>query len=161
MEHKTAQHIIELLSKNGQHIATAESCTGGLLGGALTDIPGSSAAYKGGFITYTNEVKHQLLGLPLDFIETHDAVSEAVARRMAESCREKLGCNWGLSTTGIAGPDGGTAENPVGTVWMAIAGPQGTSAFREIFSGNRNEIRQQGVQYILNSFLQNLETCSN
>lgn len=161
MEQQAAQQVLRLLQQKGQLLATAESCTGGLVGAALTAIPGSSASYRGGFITYHDDVKHSLLGISRNILQSEGAVSEAVARLMAESCRSRLQCDWGISTTGYAGPEGGDSENPVGTVWMAIAGPQGTTAIKKIFSGTRYQIQEQTVLFLMNSLLNNIETVQN
>ena len=115
----------ELLEKNHMTLATAESCTGGLIGKMLTDRSGSSAYYVGGIISYSNDVKHEQLGVPSEMLAQHGAVSEQVAAAMAVGVREKLHSDWGIAVTGIAGPTGGTDEKPVGLVFTALAGPGG------------------------------------
>ena len=130
----------------GYTIAVAESCTGGLLGARLTAIPGSSDVVLGGVIAYANEVKLALLGVDEGDLSTHGAVSEAVARQMAEGVRVRLGSTIGLSITGIAGPGGGTPEKPVGTVWIAGALPEGTRAVQLKLIGDRDEIRRRATQ---------------
>ncbi len=133
--------VVEALAAAGQTVATAESCTGGLIGQLLTSVPGSSAVYVGGAVSYSNALKSTLLGVPAELIEAHGAVSEPVARAMAEGARA-LGATWGIGTTGIAGPGGGSAEKPVGTVHLAVAGPEGTHhrALRLPFDRDRNRL---------------------
>jgi nicotinamide-nucleotide amidase len=117
-----------LLKKRGATIATAESCTGGKLASLLNKHSGSSAFYWGSVISYDNSVKEHLLGVPEDMIKAHGVVSEEVVRVMAESVRKKLNTNYGIATSGIAGPSGGSEKKPVGTVWIAWATPNGTTA---------------------------------
>jgi len=143
-----------LLAK-GARIAVAESCTGGLLGGRLTEVPGSSAWFAGGVIAYDNTVKTRELGVPEDMLEVQGAVSEPVARAMAEGVRQRFGTELGVSITGVAGPDGGSAEKPVGTVAIALAGPDARArVFR--FAGDRQMIRQQSVLAALEMVRQSL-----
>ena len=117
-----------LLKAKGQTIATAESCTGGKLASLLNKHAGSSAFYWGSVISYDNSVKEHLLGVPAELIRAHGVVSEEVVRVMAESVRKSLNTNYGIATSGIAGPSGGSVEKPVGTVWIAWATPEGTTA---------------------------------
>ncbi|HSQ41408.1 MAG TPA: nicotinamide-nucleotide amidohydrolase family protein [Fibrobacteraceae bacterium] len=146
-----AQVVVRHLQNIGHTLAVAESCTGGMLGQAVTAVSGSSAVFWGGVVAYQNEVKRDLLGVPWDLLQKYGAVSEEVARAMASGARRALGSNWGLATTGIAGPGGGSPEKPVGTVWMAVDGPGVQIAFREIFSGDRDEIRAQTVYRLLDA----------
>jgi nicotinamide-nucleotide amidase len=117
--------LVDLLTARGETLACAESCTGGFLAHRLTNVPGASAIFLGGFVTYANAVKSSALGVDPALIQEHGAVSEPVALAMAQGAREKTGADYALSTTGIAGPDGGTAEKPVGTVYIALAGKFG------------------------------------
>ena len=143
-----------LLAK-GARIAVAESCTGGLLGGRLTEVPGSSAWFAGGVIAYDNTVKTRELGVPEEILASNGAVSEPVARAMAEGVRQRFGTEVGVSITGIAGPDGGSVEKPVGTVVIALAGPAARArVFR--FAGDRQMIRQQSVLAALEMVRQSL-----
>ena len=136
-----ASSLEEILGKSllqrRMSISTAESCTGGYLGHLITKIPGSSAYYLGGVVAYSNQLKESLIGVPLDLIETHGAVSEAVALEMAKGIRELTGSDFGVATTGVAGPGGGSAEKPVGTVWIAVSGPQGEKARCYHFGSHR------------------------
>lgn len=127
-------------------LATAESCTGGLLGARITAIPGSSDVYVGGVVAYDNSVKTKLLGVRDVSLREHGAVSEQVAREMAEGCASALGTQIGIGITGIAGPGGGTAEKPVGTVWIAVAGAGETRTLGRVYVGDREEIRQRATQ---------------
>jgi nicotinamide-nucleotide amidase len=137
------------LRERGASLAVAESCTGGLMAKRITDIPGSSDYFAGGFITYSNEAKERELCVPASLIETHGAVSEPVARAMAEGARARLGTAYALSATGVAGPGGGTEEKPVGLVWIGLAGPGGTQAKELRFTGQRRWIRERTVQHAL------------
>jgi len=116
-----AQEIIEKASAKGIMTAAAESCTGGMISAALTDISGSSAVVDRGFVTYTNEAKHEMLSVPMDLINQHGAVSEDVARAMAAGALDHSRANIAVSVTGVAGPTGGSAEKPVGLVWFGLA----------------------------------------
>jgi len=127
-------------------IAVAESCTGGLLGGRLTAIPGSSDVVLGGVIAYSNAVKEHLLGVPPEVLAAHGAVSEPVALAMAAGVRASLGADVGVSITGVAGPGGGTAEKPVGTVWVAVDVRGRSRAVRPMIVGDRDEIRRRAAQ---------------
>lgn len=131
----------DLLKQNGCTIATAESCTGGRLAAALNALPGSSAYYLGSVIAYANEVKQQVLGVQANTLAEHGAVSEQTVRQMAEGVRRLMHSDYAIATSGIAGPDGGTADKPVGTVWIAWATPQGTIAKRYQFGAAR--LREQ------------------
>jgi nicotinamide-nucleotide amidase len=145
----SAARLVAFCRENGLTLATAESCTGGLIAGAITEIPGSSAIFTHGFVTYSNGAKSELLGVPAGLIAAVGAVSEAVARRMAEGARLRAGADLAVSVTGIAGPDGGSAEKPVGTVWFGLAGPHGVAAYAKLFTGDRGEIRRASVAYDL------------
>ncbi len=131
------------LAAQGHTLATAESCTGGLMGAMLTDLPGSSVWYLGGVITYSNALKTQLLGVPTETLATEGAVSAATAQAMAEGVRDKTEANFAVAITGIAGPGGGTPEKPIGLVFIAVASPSSTetAVFEHHFDGSRAEIR--------------------
>lgn len=133
------------LTDRGLTIATAESCTGGLLAGRLTDRPGSSAYLLGGLVVYSNEAKHDLAGVPAELIERHGAVSEQVARALAAGVRERLGTDIGVGITGVAGPDGGTADKPVGLVHLCVA-DRATAIHRAVnVPGRRADVRSRSV----------------
>jgi nicotinamide-nucleotide amidase len=148
--------VLDAARVRGLHLATAESCTGGLVGGRLTDVPGSSAVYTGGVVCYSNELKTRLLDVPPALIEAHGAVSEPVAVAMAKGAVARLGVDLAVSVTGIAGPDGGTEEKPVGTVWFGVAGTGGTQARRSVFGGGRHEVRARAAQTALYLLLRRL-----
>lgn len=142
LEDKPLEAILgDLLKQNGCTIATAESCTGGRLAAALNAQPGSSAYYLGSVIAYANEVKQQVLGVQANTLAEYGAVSEQTVRQMAEDVRRLMHSDYAIATSGIAGPDGGTADKPVGTVWIAWATPQGTIAKRYQFGAAR--LREQ------------------
>ncbi len=140
----------EALRMRGLTLALAESCTGGLVAGRLTDVPGSSAYIVGGVVAYANDVKRDLLGVPADLLEAHGAVSEPVAAAMARGVRRVLRSDLGVAVTGIAGPDGGTAEKPVGTVCFSVSGPgEQVNTMTRVVPGDRQLIRQWSVMVAL------------
>lgn len=141
--------VLAELRRRGLRIAVAESCTGGLLGGRLTAIPGSSSQFLGGVIAYADEAKHRLLGVPLDLLATFGAVSEPVAREMALGAARSLGADIAVAITGVAGPDGGTPEKPVGTVWFGFVWPGGAEAVLRKLVGTREEVRGRAAQLAL------------
>jgi len=149
-----AATVLEQCKAKGYTLACAESCTGGLIAAALTDISGSSAVFTHGFITYANQAKITILGVSREDLEKFGAVSETVARQMAEGARRVSGANMSVATTGIAGPSGGTAQKPVGLVFVAVATPEKTLVKELRLQGNRQEIRAQTVEYAL-TMLQN------
>jgi nicotinamide-nucleotide amidase len=140
-----------LLREAGATVATAESCTGGLVASRLTEVPGSSDYVLGGVVAYSNDAKRSLLGVPADMLAEHGAVSEPVARALAAGARTKLGATYGIGITGVAGPGGGSTEKPVGTVHLALAGPHdGDVAYRLArFPGDRQRVRWQASQLAL------------
>jgi PncC family amidohydrolase len=133
--------LIAMASQKGIKIATAESCTGGLIAGLLTEIPGSSAVFTHGFITYADAAKRDLLGVPQAMLDRYGAVSEEVARTMAEGARRVSGADMAVSVTGVAGPGGGSDAKPVGLVHMAVSCAEGGQHSMQHFSGNRGDIR--------------------
>ncbi len=141
-----ASVVLDLCVASGDTIAVAESCTGGLLAARLTDVPGSSRVVIGGVIAYANSVKEQELGVAAEDIEAYGAVSETVAVQMARGVRGMTGASIGVGITGVAGPDGGTPEKPVGTVWIALDVRGETQAVRAIYIGDRAEIRHRATQ---------------
>ena len=141
--------VLGELGRRGLTLAVAESCTGGLLGGRLTAVPGSSSHFLGGVIAYANETKERLLGVPGALLGSEGAVSGPVAREMAIGAARTLGASVGVAITGIAGPDGGTLDKPVGTVWMGFALPGGSDAVLRKLVGTRREVRGRAVQQCL------------
>lgn len=136
----------QALGERGWTIATAESCTGGMVGALITSVPGSSVYYRGGIVAYANELKTAELGVPADLIERHGAVSEEVAEAMARGAKVRFGATVALSDTGIAGPDGGTPEKPVGLVYVGLAGPgPKVEVTRMILPGDREFIRRRAA----------------
>jgi nicotinamide-nucleotide amidase len=143
---RRAEVINHTLASSKRMIVTAESCTGGLIAGALTDVPGSSDAVHGGFITYANEAKEQMIGVPAALLEAHGAVSEQVARAMAEGALRTSGADIAIAVTGIAGPGGGTEGKPVGLVYFACATAETTKAAVERYGDiGRQEVREKSI----------------
>ncbi len=134
--------VKDLLLEQGKTISCAESCTGGLVSAALTDLAGASAVFCGSIVAYSNEIKAILLGVKPQTLLTEGAVSEACAVAMAQGCRDVINTDFAVSVTGIAGPDGGSAEKPVGLVWLAVAGPAGVATRKLQLRGNRARIRK-------------------
>ena len=145
---ETLEEIVgNLLKDKGCTLATAESCTGGYIAYLITSIPGSSAYYKGSIIAYSNEIKTKELGVSEKVLQEQGAVSEAVVKEMAESIRNRFGSDYSIAISGIAGPDGGTKDKPVGLVWIAIAGPAGVQTNKFLFGDNRERnIRRAALQ---------------
>jgi nicotinamide-nucleotide amidase len=139
--------LLAALRRAEVKLAVAESCTGGLLGGRITAVPGSSEAFLGGVVAYDNAVKVAALGVPPELIERHGAVSEQVAMAMARGVRERLGAGAAIAVTGIAGPGGGTEEKPVGTVWFAISERNHEETVRHVIMGGRDEVRARAAQW--------------
>ena len=151
--------LITRLKDLGLTLATAESCTGGMMGQRLTSISGASAVFLGGFMTYQNEVKIKLVGVDPETIERVTEVSHEVARQMADGTREALGCDVALSATGYAGPGGGTEENPVGTVYVGIATPRGTTSLRLYYPNKSRQYIREAVA--TRAFIAALEAVKN
>ena len=146
----------EGLNAGDYQLATAESCSGGLVAHRITNVPGSSGYFLGGVVSYSNGAKENLLDVTRKSLDEHGAVSEAVAREMAEGVRGRFESDYGLSVTGIAGPSGGSKEKPVGLVFIGIAGPRGTQVERCVFSGTRESIKEQTADRALAFLLENL-----
>jgi nicotinamide-nucleotide amidase len=141
--------VLDRLRSQGVRLAVAESCTGGLLGARITEIPGSSEIFVGGVIAYDNTPKMELLGVPPALLAEHGAVSEPVARAMAQGAAQRFGVDAALSVTGIAGPGGGSPSKPVGTVWFGCALAGAVETRRVLFAGTRHEIRARAAQAAL------------
>ena len=157
--------LVRLAEQLGQHLSatrrtlvTAESCTGGWIGKVMTDVAGSSAWFAGGAIVYSNALKQRLVGVAAAELAKHGAVSETVVRSMAEGVLQRLGGDVSVAVSGIAGPDGGTADKPVGTVWFAWGridgGRVAAVAERQVFAGDREAVRRLTVAYALTRILQ-------
>lgn len=149
-----AQRVGSALKARGLLLATAESCTGGLVSAAITGVAGSSDWFERGFVTYSNAAKHSMLGVPTELIAQHGAVSEAVARAMAEGALAQSLAQVALSITGVAGPGGGSADKPVGTVWHGFAlrhsdGSVHTQCVLQHYAGDRAAVREQAVRFAL------------
>ncbi len=142
--------VVARLVARGERLALAESCTGGLLADLVTRVPGASSVFDVGVVAYANATKERLLGVPAALLSAHGAVSEPVARAMAEGARRTGDATWGVGITGIAGPTGGTPEKPVGTVHLALAGPSGTQALKRTYPGDRGRIRRFAAYEALN-----------
>ena len=141
--------LADLLLKNRQMLATAESCTGGMIAAACTDLAGSSAWFERGFVTYSNDAKTQMLGVPAQLIAEHGAVSEEVARAMVQGAIAHSRAQVAVAVTGVAGPTGGSVAKPVGTVWFGFATPAGTVTEMQHFAGDRAAVRTATVHHAL------------
>ncbi|WP_439025588.1 CinA family protein [Haloarchaeobius sp. DT45] len=160
-----AERLGEALREREELLATAESCTGGLIGARITDVPGSSDYFDRSLVTYAYGAKEQLLGVNREDLDAHGAVSEPVARQMAQGVRDTADVTWGVSTTGVAGPSGGTEETPVGTVYIGVAyaGPWGsessyTTVERYEFDGDRATVREKTVEQALSDVLDEVQS---
>ncbi len=137
--------LVNALIENNMKLATAESCTGGMIASRITAVPGASECFDCGVVTYSNEQKNRLLGVSNETLARYGAVSEETALEMCKGVKNLADADFGISVTGIAGPGGGTPEKPVGTVWIGICGDRVHKAFRFLFSGDRTMVRQQTV----------------
>lgn len=152
-----ADRIVELLTRAGKKVTFAESCTGGLITAGLVSASGASGVLDESYVTYANEAKQKLLGVKAQTLELHGAVSEECAREMAAGARKAAGADYAAVSTGIAGPGGGSAEKPVGLVYLGIAGPNGITVEKNIFPGDRQAVRtaaaDRALQMLLNCLL--------
>jgi nicotinamide-nucleotide amidase len=142
---KLEEVIGDILVSRGETISIAESLTGGLLGKRLTDVPGSSRYFLSDVVAYSNEAKMDFLGVASSSLDEYGAVSEAVCREMADGIRKRTGATFGLATTGIAGPDGGTVDKPVGLCYYGLSWEGGSDIRRRVFSGKREDVRERVV----------------
>ena len=151
--HELAIETGRRLAQGGLSLATAESCTGGWIAKVMTDIPGSSGWFDRGFVTYTNQAKQDMLGVQADTLQQHGAVSEQTVREMANGalCNSRAGVS--VAVSGIAGPGGGSADKPVGTVWLAWAAGSNIRTLRVHLSGDRGRVREQAVELALKGVL--------
>ena len=145
----TAATLVALLRAKGMTCATAESCTGGGIGSAITSVPGSSEVYLGGVVSYSNQVKNEVLGVSAESLEKYGAVSPQVAEEMAAGARRLMRADVAVSVTGIAGPGGGSDEKPVGLVWFGLAAPDRVRSEKKFFQGDRASVRAQAVVHAL------------
>lgn len=143
------ESVCDALRGGGMRLATAESCTAGLIAKRITDFPGASEVYSGGVVAYDNAVKKDLLEVPDHVLSAHGAVSEPVAIHMAEGIARRLGADVSVAVTGVAGPGGGTDQKPVGTVWLAVSGPSGVNSEHMTFVGDRHAVRERAAQAAL------------
>jgi PncC family amidohydrolase len=153
---KLEKIIGDRLKERGWTLSIAESCTGGLISDRLTDVPGSSDYFEGGMVTYSNESKAKHLGIPLDYIKKYGAVSPQVARKMAQGVRKAFNTTFGLSTTGVAGPTGGTKRAPIGRIFIGFTNGRRTWVRREDFKGSRREIKRKAAERSLKFFYETL-----
>jgi nicotinamide-nucleotide amidase len=151
-----AARLGELALRRQVMLATAESCTGGLVAGAITEIAGSSGWFERGFVTYSNRAKIEQLGVDPEIIARHGAVSEETVKAMAQGATVASGAQWTVAVTGIAGPAGGSPDKPVGTVWFAWAGPRGIEALRRQLDGDRTAVRAASVAIALQGLVDRL-----
>lgn len=151
---KTSKAVLDALA--GKTLATAESCTGGGIGQALTAVPGASSVYKGGIISYCNEVKHALLGVPEELLQSVGAVSAPVAQAMAQGARKVLDADVAVSVTGLAGPSGDEFGNPVGTVFVGYADGLHTVSRKFVFDGDRENVCQCAIEAALQLILEEI-----
>jgi PncC family amidohydrolase len=147
----------ELLVQHGLTLAVAESCTGGLVSHRITNIPGSSDYFLGGVTAYANQAKVSLLGVSVETLELHGAVSAETVLQMARGVQLALGADIGISTSGIAGPTGGTPEKPVGTVWIGFSSPDGEEARHFVFQGDRLRVKEQAAEAALQLLVDHLQ----
>lgn len=152
-----AERLIEEAALRNMTIALAESCTGGMIAGSLTDVSGASKVFLGSAVTYSNEAKIDILGVDPAIINDHGAVSSQCAEKMAEGAKRIFRSEIALSVTGIAGPDGGSEEKPVGTVWFGISLKGSTCTFKKQFSGERELIRNSAVKTALEALLERVQ----
>ncbi|ODN41783.1 CinA family protein [Piscirickettsia litoralis] len=151
-----ATDLGEQLKSQGLWLVTAESCTAGLIAGAVTDVAGSSAWFERGFVTYSNRAKHEMLDVPYSVLDEYGAVSEEVVRLMSRHACDRSGCSVGVSVSGIAGPEGGSHEKPVGTVWLSWSVNGDVTAEQYMFKGDREKIRFRAVHAALTGLLTRL-----
>ena len=149
----TAERLVGALAEKGLTCATAESCTGGGVGFAITAVAGSSAVFWGGVVSYDNSVKRGVLGVPEEVLATKGAVSSECAAAMAEGARRLIKTDLAVSITGIAGPGGGSADKPVGLVWFGLSSKAGTVTEKKVFSGDREAVRSAAIEHALRLLL--------
>lgn len=158
MAEKLLEELLgDRLRSRGVTVATAESCCGGLIAHRITNVSGSSAYFAGGVVSYSNDAKMKLLGVEASVLDAHGAVSEPVAKQMADGAVNAFDATYAVSVTGIAGPTGGTDDKPVGTVWLGVTSPSGTHAEVKHFSGDRDGVKRQTADRALELLLEVIE----
>jgi PncC family amidohydrolase len=156
-----AARLGERCLARGLRLATVESCTGGLVGHLITETPGSSAYYVGGFVTYSDELKTELVAVPREVLAAHGAVSAQTAVAMASGGRSRTGADLAAAVTGIAGPDGGTAQKPVGLTYVAVADAAGTAVRRHLWSGERTDNKRASAEALLELILERIDAVAD
>nr|WP_136251705.1 nicotinamide-nucleotide amidohydrolase family protein [Ningiella ruwaisensis] len=152
-KYELAERLGSLLNTTHSTVCTIESCTGGGLAFAITDVPGSSAWINQSWVTYSNEAKSQLVGVKSETLKHFGAVSQEVVTEMAQGGQERANADYAVAISGIAGPSGGSADKPVGLVWFGIASPQGVQTFSRCFSGDRQQVREQAIVLALEKLI--------
>lgn len=156
-----ASRLGQMLVVKKATVSCAESCTGGGIAYALTSVAGSSAWFEQSFVTYSNNAKMSLLGVSNDVLEQHGAVSKQTVEQMAQGCAKRANADFAIAVSGIAGPDGGSADKPVGLVWFGFQLGNDTYTRQQVFTGDRQAVRQQAIDYALLTLLNFLESVSN
>ena len=159
MINEKSKEVVKLLIDRNLKITSAESCTGGLFATNITSVSGSSKCFEGSFITYSNDVKYKLINVKMSTLEKYGAVSEECVLEMAENSRKIMNSDISISISGIAGPNGGSFEKPVGLVWICISSQNYIASYKNIFSGNRDEIRYKSVDFALDLVLNFIKKC--
>uniref|UniRef100_UPI003F4C9E40 CinA family protein n=1 Tax=Brachyspira catarrhinii TaxID=2528966 RepID=UPI003F4C9E40 len=159
MNYNKAKEVVELLIQRGLKVTSAESCTGGLFAAHITSVSGSSECFEGSFVTYSNEIKHRMINVREETLEKYGAVSEECVLEMAENSRKIMKSDIAIAISGIAGPSGGTDDKPVGLVWICLAAEGYIKAYKNIFSGDRQEVREQSVMFSLNLIENFIKKC--
>lgn len=159
MHYDKSKEVVELLIKRGLKITSAESCTGGLLAANITSVSGSSECFEGSFVTYSNEIKHKMINVREETLNKYGAVSEECVLEMAANSRKIMQSDIAIAISGIAGPSGGTDEKPVGLVWICLAAEGYIKAYKNIFSGDRDSVREQSVLFSLNLIENFIKKC--
>ncbi|WP_028328556.1 CinA family protein [Brachyspira alvinipulli] len=159
MNYEKSKEVVELLIKRGLKITSAESCTGGLFAASIISVSGSSECFEGSFVTYSNEIKHKMINVSENTLEKYGAVSEECVLEMAENSRKIMNSDISISISGIAGPSGGTEDKPVGLVWICLAADGYIKAYKNVFTGNRDEVREKSVCFALDLVLNFIKKC--
>ncbi len=159
MNYDKAKEVVDLLIQRGLKVTSAESCTGGLFAAHITSVSGSSECFEGSFVTYSNEIKHRMINVREETLEKYGAVSEECVLEMAENSRKIMKSDIAIAISGIAGPSGGTDDKPVGLVWICLAAEGYIKAYKNIFSGDRQEVREQSIMFSLNLIENFIKKC--